>query len=516
MIVMLLSGITGYYVMYFLFTALFYIVLRRKLHSVPFLLFLFGGAILLGALAPLMSMLLGGWMSVLLLLGGAVALSILFMYKSRQLDEYEEVSYQEEEEKEEPSLPSPHKETQHFTSKEEKADTEQEASNQENIDLLLAELLAKQEPATGEQAIGEQATKLELDTEKEEDGRLTLDDFLKEEPASAFEASHLEEQEDKVPMDKENVLEFEPDEFMLETVEEDKEKTEEKAGEREDVTLPAPNDSLLSDEEELPVYTFENEEDQSVYSTTDEEIFPLEDEARELSDTAEKDTELYHSNLEDVIEEEMGDHLRPVAEETHESNDFILEESKEENESTESYKEDAFLSDVKMDAEADVQEEQLLTEEEEELSEELEMIAKTLEREEIEKVQAYVVAASTAIESGNYEEAMMRCREALSYPIPFPARLMITEEYVHVLNEMGLYRHSIDELTKLLPYMDGMSEADKERYKTKIIRQIKYIESMTDVLRVEGKPNLPWSLIPLSIQEKAEQKFNALLDSESI
>jgi hypothetical protein len=347
------------------------------------------------------------------------------------------------------------------------------------------------------------------------------------------------------------------------------------------------NRNLLSDtEEEMPVYTFDKEEEEGVYTVPDEAIFLLDDE-KEVQVQLDKDgTEEYYINLQDVMQEEIGDieektveeadtaetltpdtnadkeiddftftfeteqkadttplshslqekmaedmpkeivkedediipaeQYKELIESKHFQEGFIeedalsLKENNEENKSRESYKEDVSISDVKVNGKTEApQEAPLFIEEKMPLENERQQ--ETFGREEMKKVQECFAAASAAIENQNYEDALIGLKEALSYSIPFPARLMIAEEYVNVLKEMGLYKHSLEELNKLLSYLDITSEKDEqyERFRIEIVRHIKYIENITDLLRAEGKPNLPWSLIPSPIKADAEQELNA-------
>jgi hypothetical protein len=576
--------------MYFLFTFLFYIILRRKLHSPRFLFLLFLGAVLLGALAPLMSLLLGGWISVLLLLSGAVALTCLFIYKSKQENEYEE------EEIETKLLSSVIENAYTNTTTEEKKESD-EANNQENVDLLITELLAKQQPSTDQAAIEKEKDTVEHSigaANREQEERLTLDDFFKEEKAShsseqeeknhlIVEAYNLKDNEDRDSSVEEDVLVFGPDKPEFESMEQDDTR---EIKEEEMVFLPE-NRNLLSDtEEEMPVYTFDKEEEEGVYTVPDEAIFLLDDE-KEVQIQLDKDgTEEYYINLQDVMQEEIGDieektveeadtaetltpdtnadkeiddftftfeteqkadttplsdslqekmaedmpkeivkedediipaeQYKELIESKHFQEGFIeedalsLKENNEENKSRESYKEDVSISDVKVNGKTEApQEAPLFIEEKMPLENERQQ--ETFGREEMKKVQECFAAASAAIENQNYEDALIGLKEALSYSIPFPARLMIAEEYVNVLKEMGLYKHSLEELNKLLSYLDITSEKDEqyERFRIEIVRHIKYIENITDLLRAEGKPNLPWSLIPSPIKADAEQELNA-------
>ncbi|WP_047150611.1 hypothetical protein [Aneurinibacillus tyrosinisolvens] len=80
-----LSGLPAYYIIYFLLTALFFILVRQKLQNSRHFSRMFGGAILLGAAAPFLTKLVGSLPTVFCLF--FVALLLVFLLFSSSSEE---------------------------------------------------------------------------------------------------------------------------------------------------------------------------------------------------------------------------------------------------------------------------------------------------------------------------------------------------------------------------------------------------------------------------------------------
>jgi hypothetical protein len=431
------SGIWGYYLIYFLLTFLFYILIRKKIHFSRTTALLLCGAIVLGMVAPFAISLFGRILGFLFLTGGAMALSFLFIaYKAKQQqdlleEEQENMMYPEEEVRETASLPSAqeHEMAPLVFSKE-----SEEESDQEQVDRLLARLLSEQTDSRQEEVsvsaiVGIETEDREMEEAKTDDSLLSLEDIFKDE---------------------------------------DEQKEEIEDGHKEEI------------KEEVPVYHFTGEAEEK------ERL------AEEEVTTASMEEEIYYSNLQEIVEEES---------EQEKQDDFILEislEDVEKNEPEETVIDAAEASDIDGNEGSEW---------EFELEEDT---PKTSMVEDMAKVQQHFLAANAALADKNYEDALFSLKQALDYRMPFAAMLMITEDYIKVLREMGLYKHSIQALQNLLACLETteLDEKQRSRYTLDIINQIRYIETLMDLLRIEGKTNLPWSLIPSSIHEEAEQKAN--------
>jgi tetratricopeptide (TPR) repeat protein len=130
-----------------------------------------------------------------------------------------------------------------------------------------------------------------------------------------------------------------------------------------------------------------------------------------------------------------------------------------------------------------------------------------LSEEDRKLVQLHFMAATEAIQQCRYDTAISELRQALQYQIPVLSRMVITAEYVRILQELGLYQKGIKEWKKALELLSlsATCPVENHQFKMEIEYHIKYIEIVTDMLRQYGKPNLPWSLVPLHIRQEADE-----------
>jgi tetratricopeptide (TPR) repeat protein len=130
-------------------------------------------------------------------------------------------------------------------------------------------------------------------------------------------------------------------------------------------------------------------------------------------------------------------------------------------------------------------------------------------REQQELVQLHYQTALEAMRHRDYTVALPELANALQYPVPAVSRMIMTADYVSVLQEMGLYRQSVQAWEQALEKLTQTSSdpAQLQRFETEIKSRIRYIEIVTELLREHQKPNLPWPLVPENIRQMADARF---------
>ncbi|MED0671968.1 hypothetical protein P4S95_17455 [Aneurinibacillus aneurinilyticus] len=532
---MLVSGLPGYYLIYFLLTLLFYIVLRKKIQAIKSIFIFFVGSIVVGSIAPLAFLLFGNGIGFSFIAGSTIALCVgFFAYKQKKnvlLHEQEESAEDEgeigQEEIAKPSLVTVdakrHSEQANVLSP--AASHTEEPDTQAEVDRLLAELL-HHDTASLEQEKPIEGSKVSQENKQDslaaENEPLKLNDIFKEEPS--YESIDSPTKIDPQMQDGEKTLPSPKAEM-------------EKIPTDENLYLPLSkeNEELKSGEEELPQYIFEEktEQESNIPDMRDEHIY-----------TPKMEENLYYTDLEAVLAEEEGhkDYTIPASNtleegEENEVKDTMMKEETssgtskansipewsfagmEENfsefvNSTEKEFSDTGDQTNKQTEEQAALEWNLLDEDEEpqHVSEEAQTgLNKEVNfiPEDIAIVQEYFLKASSALEKSNYEEALINLQQALDYKVPFEARAMLVEDYLFLLKEMGLYKRGISELEKLRSYIVEIMPEGERRAKAieDVSKQICYIQIVTEMLEQEGKPNLPWSLIPHFIIEQAEKSM---------
>ncbi|WCN37275.1 hypothetical protein [Aneurinibacillus uraniidurans] len=133
-----------------------------------------------------------------------------------------------------------------------------------------------------------------------------------------------------------------------------------------------------------------------------------------------------------------------------------------------------------------------------------------LTEEERRQVNSYYLKAVEAAAKEDYASAVGYFREALSYPLLFEARYMITVDYEKALKHFGLYGKIRAEWNELLRQLDTgcMTGQIREKYEADIIRRVHYLEELDAALRRYGKPSLPWSLVPTAVRSEVDKAIS--------
>ncbi|GED13302.1 hypothetical protein TS65_22060 [Aneurinibacillus migulanus] len=516
---MLVSGLPGYYLIYFLLTLLFYIILRKKTQAIKSVFIFFVGSIVMGIIAPLVFLLFGNGIGFLFIVSSTIALCVgLFVYKQKKnvlLHEQEESAEDEDEMVQEKSEQAnvlspavPHTE---------------EPDTRAEVDRLLIELLnhdatsSEQKKPIVESKVSQENKQDLLTTENE---LLKLDDIFKEE--SSYESIDCPTKIDHQMQDGGEIL-------PSPRAEMEKIPTDEKLY----LPLSKEKEELKNEEEEFPQYIFEEKTEQEldIPDMRDEHIY-----------TPEEEENMYYSDLEEVLAEEEGhkDYMIPASNaleegEKNEAKRTVVKEetasaiskgdsipewsfaSIEEDFSESIHSIEKEFSDIEDETNKHTEEQtplewDLIGEEPQQVSEEAQTgLNKEINfvPEDIAMVQEYFLKASSALEKNNYEEALINLQQALEYKVPFEARAMLVEDYLFLLKEMGLYKRGISELENLRSYIIEIMPKGERRAKAieDVSKQICYIQIVTEMLEQEGKPNLPWSLIPHFIIEQAEKRM---------
>ncbi|AMA72110.1 hypothetical protein ACH33_04095 [Aneurinibacillus sp. XH2] len=218
--------------------------------------------------------------------------------------------------------------------------------------------------------------------------------------------------------------------------------------------------------EDNPLYHFaENETEMA-----DSEPTGLEDARPDAS----REEELYYSVLREAAEEES---------EQQQQNDFLLELPLEETNKEETASDALEVSERNEEHDGEEGDCQLADDVLAVFSaEHVEQKA-----QEMEEVERHFLAAHTELAEGKHENALQSLKKALAYKIPFAARLMIMEDYIKVLHEMGLYGQSIQELQSLLLELEKaeLEEEQRSKYEADIMQQIHYFETKLRSLETE-------------------------------
>lgn len=119
----------------------------------------------------------------------------------------------------------------------------------------------------------------------------------------------------------------------------------------------------------------------------------------------------------------------------------------------------------------------------------------------LEQIQKHYQSAVEAMERKKYSKAYAEINQALQLEPPWTARKMLTYQYVTILNQMGMYEHSIKQLRKL---MDHLPIGKYESNFNVINQQITYLKALMRLLETEQKQNLSYTLIPESIRRQAK------------
>lgn len=133
-----------------------------------------------------------------------------------------------------------------------------------------------------------------------------------------------------------------------------------------------------------------------------------------------------------------------------------------------------------------------------------------LTEEERRQVNGYYLKAVEATAKEDYASAVEYFHKALSYPLLFEARYMITVDYEKTLKHFGLYGKIRAEWNELLRQLDTgyMAGQIREKYEADIIRRVQYLEELDAALRRYGKPSLPWSLVPTAVRSEVDKAIS--------
>ncbi|MGC5328049.1 hypothetical protein [Brevibacillus sp. SYSU BS000544] len=130
----------------------------------------------------------------------------------------------------------------------------------------------------------------------------------------------------------------------------------------------------------------------------------------------------------------------------------------------------------------------------------------------LEQIQKHYQAAVEALERKEYSQAYTDIDEALQLDPPWAARKMLTYQSVTILNEMGMYEHSIKQLKKLMDHLPiGKYESNYDG----INQQITYLKVLMHLLETEQKQHLSYSLIPEIIRRQAKDDSLSMAVAES-
>lgn len=454
---MVLSGLSGYYLLYFLCTLLLFVLIRRKLSKATRTIVIYAClAVLLGAVAPFAVKLTGVMYTLILFSLVIFLIALLIMRAKQQMDRQQEEFEtllsdnmlslpnvpQEEQDKESPV----------FGRVDKSETTEQQVFGQEAIDQILSEFWQSQKE------------------QKPSDELLPLDDLLtpdvQAQLASSSASEKISDRQD-LKLSDGILSDFQTDEntAAIEPI-----KTTELT--ETDLATDLPADVSFQAEEDEIVYHFSDDEEETPLfpetgMLTEEVSYLGEEKEQELLDTSfEEQEEWSFQAEEELVPEELPE----------ESPQESPEESAQET--VEEWAEDSFGRKQEEHASRLSAEEQIL-------------------------VQKHYEIASDALKQNDYQTALRHLSAALEYPLPIATRYMITRDYVKMLKQMGLYEQAIHMLRSLLAEAANLSS--NRHLEMEITHHIKYIESVMRLVRLYQKPNLPWSLIPPVILQEAKQ-----------
>ncbi|MGC5326601.1 hypothetical protein [Brevibacillus sp. SYSU BS000544] len=563
---MTLSGLPGFYLMYFLLTLLLFLLFRRKLvglnREIYIFIFL---AVVLGGVIPFAIELLGAMTTLLIMLLVAGLLSFLIVRnlpeKKRVLEltkSNEEVdASQESTSKSEAEMNENSKGNFSALFTQQHTNTEQQAFGQDAIDQLLAEFRTAEKEAerpdtnisSQEQAESELAQSIaetKMDTEQLPKNREEViewdffDETANQSAASSEQAESEPSQTEPVvekaklapPDHEEDLITYSFDDepavsldelpsdsptfsYLGDQAEEDEEKTDDLVLYSNLQDVDQPSDELEQlEEENQPSDEPKKQQDENHFNDLDHLVFvedqptsePVETSTDKIGNTADVSDFVLQDDLivVDLAQDEdltIGDLVfeeEPVAEDIadHEGalvDDDTAEEDEDPIDEVFTLEEDLIVSDLTNEEIIEI----------EDIVQQPVKVTQQLTFDDMQQVQYHYETAVAALGGKDFQRALPHLKAALDYPIPLGTRYLVTKDYVEMLKHMGLYKKAIQELQQLREQLSNNPE--NHHLEMEIMNHIKYIEIVTNLVRLNQKPNLPWYLIPKYIFDEARK-----------